>query len=173
MEINGNQRKSMKTNGNQWKPMEINENQWKSMKIHRRRRPPGVARTSPDDQTQSLTSPQCPRNMSDPSRGPGGRLEWPQVSPTKKTYVSLPKITIKKNKTISNFRILIWDFFRSESNHQEPTGNQHRPSVSADKKLKTFCTFFSYQIFPKCVTTYLWEREIQCLLVKFADQCRL
>ena len=50
-------------------------------------------------------------------------------------------------KSISNFRILVWDFFRSESNHQEPTGNRHRPTYSTDKNLKTFYNFFRYQIF--------------------------
>ena len=85
--------KSMKINGNQWKPMEIYENQWKSMKTNgnlwkslilsssrRRRRPPGVARASPDDQTQCLTSPQCHRIMLWPSSRPGdayGGPRWP------------------------------------------------------------------------------------------------
>ena len=45
----------------------------------RPRRPPGGAWAPPDDQTQCLISPQCPRNIPGPSSGPEGRLGYPQV----------------------------------------------------------------------------------------------
>ena len=50
-------------------------------------------------------------------------------------------------KSVSYFRILIWDFFKRESNHQEPTGKLEEPSDSADKNLKTFFTFFLIKYF--------------------------
>ena len=45
----------------------------------RPQRPPEAAWAAPDDKTQCLISPQCPRNMSDPPSGPGGRLGCPQT----------------------------------------------------------------------------------------------
>ena len=88
MEINDNQWESMKTNGNQWK---TNGNLWKSLILRssrRRRRPPRVAWAPPDDQTQCLTSPQCPMNMLGQSSRPGGCLGWPHV---------LHRLHVKKN----------------------------------------------------------------------------
>ena len=37
-------------------------------------------------------------------------------------------------KSVSDFNILTWKFFRDKSNRQESAGNRHRPSVKIDRK---------------------------------------
>ena len=101
--IHENQWKSSKINENLWFSLIFNENLWFSLIFYdnawssrRRRRPPGAARASPDDQSQSLTSPQCPRIMLGPSSRPGDRLGRPQVADGSCAKKNTPKTSLKK-----------------------------------------------------------------------------